>query len=88
MGAYYLSYDADNKLWYSWSTDNFGGSIAYGTSPGWSGDTITFSLYMMKNGKWTSGGRVTTTKVSATEIRDTMWDEKGKVAFSDDCKKQ
>lgn len=88
IGVNYLSYDPTNKLWYAYGADNFGGSLGYSTSPGWNGDTITFTFYTLKNGALMNMGRNTTTKISATEIRNKSWDEKGDVTFTDDCKKQ
>ena len=88
IGIGYLSYDTTNHMWYSWGADNFGAALGYATSPGWTGNTITFTAYQMKNGKWTGAGRTTTTKVNAAEIRDVSWDENGKISFRDDCKKQ
>jgi len=88
IGVNYLSWDADNHLWYGWGADNFGGANGYGTSPGWSGDTITTTFYTMKNGSWTNMGRQVTTKVSDAMLRDVTYDQNGQLAFKDVCKKQ
>ena len=68
IGVGYLSWDSDNHMWYSWGADNFGGPIGYSTSPGWSGNQITMTAHIMKNGNLTTMGRTVTTKVSDTVI--------------------
>jgi hypothetical protein len=84
-GMGYLSYDPTVKMWVTTGVDNLGG---YGmqSSPGWQGNTITWTGQGLDGSKFTD----VITKVSDTQTSDvnTSTDPQGKVStVTITCKK-
>jgi hypothetical protein len=72
----WTTYNSDLHEWVQTTVDNFGG-YGMATSPGWSGNSITWTATVTNDG---STGSDTFTKVSATQTRDvgTGKDKNGK----------
>jgi len=70
------TYNSALRMWVSTFVDDFG-DYGTSTSPGWRGNTITFTTVLASDG---SSGYDTLTKLSATRTTDTFWgkDKSGK----------
>jgi hypothetical protein len=86
VGDGWMAYDTVKHQWYSFGLSNFGG-FGMQTSPGWTGNTMTWTDFY--NSDTTDHGKSIVTKVSDTETTSvtTITTAKGTQTISDMCVK-
>jgi hypothetical protein len=86
----YIGYERASQLWIFFGATNFG-FWDFQTSPGWRGDTITWTVYNTSTGEPTIVGREILTKISDTETQNRLQHLRADGALeyevTEDCKK-